>query len=606
MEKNNSQSNSYKARDFLKVFLKPYKLQIIAALVALCITAMVTLGIGQAIKWLIDAGFGTAPSIKQLNTAIGMFLGLIILLALGTYARFYFVSWLGERVSADISKQLFGRVLQFNPTFFETHGSGEIQSRILNDTTVLQTVIGSSLSLALRNLLLFVGGVVLLIISNLKLTLLVSSLIPIVVLPILFFGRKVRQLSREGQAKIADVGSYLNETLNNIKTVHAYNHQSLDIQRFSNLVETAFATAKLRIKKRALLTTLVIVLIFGGITGLIWIGAQDVARGEITSGNLAAFIFYAVVVAGSLGALSEVYGDLQRAAGAVERLMQIWITNDSILLNSPVEKTAAPNLSASLTLENIDFSYPSHPNKLVLQDLNLKVNSGEKVAIVGPTGAGKTTIFELLLRFYEPQSGKISIDGINIGELHPEILRGYFALVSQEPQLFTGTVRENIAYGLPEATELQIEEAAKNAYAHEFIMELPQGYATDLGNRGIRLSGGQRQRIVIARALLKNPKILLLDEATSSLDARSEQQVHQALEKLMIGRTTLVIAHRLSTVVNADRIVVLEKGKIIAIGTHNQLLLHCPLYTNLATLQFAKLESVNNSLVELSPYFRPD
>lgn len=569
---------------FLKAFLRPYRLQMFIALIALCITAAVTLGIGQSIKWLIDAGFGQNPSIKELNTTIILFLSLISLLAIGTYARVYAVSWLGERVSSDIAKKLFSRILQFDPSFFETHSSGEMQSRIMNDATVLETVISSSLSSALRNVLLLIGGMVLLVMANVKLTLLVLGLIPIVILPILFFGKKVRSLSREGQLKVAQVSSYLNETLSNIKTVQAYNHQSVDEQYFNTLVETAFSTATARIKKRALLVTLVIVLIFGGIAGLIWIGGQDVALGKITGGSLAAFIFYAVIVAGSLGALSEVYGDLQRALGALERLSELWSKTDSILLQSQAS-VAAPVLFNSVSLENISFAYPSSPDLFVLRDVTLSIRSAETVALVGPTGAGKTTIFELLLRFYTPQHGKIALNGFSTDLLDPQALRNCFALVSQEPQLFTGTVRDNIAYGLSGAISQQIEDAAKAAYAHDFIVALPQGYDTELGDKGIRLSGGQRQRIVIARALLKNPAILLLDEATSSLDARSEQQVQLALETLMQGRTTIVIAHRLSTVINADRIIVLEEGQVIAVGTHETLLVDCPLYAQLARLQ---------------------
>lgn len=573
---------------FLKTFLRPYSVPIFMALVALCITAAVTLGIGQSIKWLIDAGFGQNPSIKELNTTIILFLSLVTLLAIGTYTRVYAVSWLGERVSADIAKKVFARILLFDPSFFEAHSSGEMQSRIMNDATVLETVISTSLSSALRNVLLLVGGLILLVIANLKLTLFVLSLIPIVVLPILFFGKKVRTLSRDGQSKVAQVSAYLNETLGNIKTVQAYNHQSLDEEYFNTLVETAFSTAVARIKKRALLVTLVIVLIFGGIAGLIWIGGQDVALGKITGGSLAAFIFYAVIVAGSLGSLSEVYGDLQRAAGAIERLSELWNKSDSILLQSKVS-LVAPTSPQTLQLENISFAYPSAPEHWVLQDVTLSIGSGETIAIVGPTGAGKTTIFEILLRFYTAQRGKIIMDGLSIDSIDPQTLRSYFALVSQEPQLFTGTVRDNIAYGVPGAAEKEIKDAAKTAYAHDFILALPQGYDTELGDKGIRLSGGQRQRIVIARALLKNPAILLLDEATSSLDAHSEHQVQLALEQLMQGRTTIVIAHRLSTVVNADRIIVLEEGRIIAIGTHETLLINCPLYAQLARLQLSKI-----------------
>jgi ATP-binding cassette subfamily B protein len=587
--------NNTEIKSFLATFFRPYRLQIIGASIALVVTATVTLAIGQAIKWLIDAGFGPAESISQFNWAIGIFLGLVVLLAGGTYARFYFVSWLGERVSADIAKTLYARVIQFNPSFFETHSSGEIQSRILTDTTVLQTITSTTISSALRNALLLIGGLVLLFISNLKLTLLVLSFIPIVLIPILFYGRRVRQLSNLGQSRIADVGSYLNETLGHIKTVQAYNHQYLDIERFNKLVETSFNVAKVRMKKRAWLITLVIMLIFGGIATMIWVGGQDVASGHISSGALAAFVFYAIIVAGSLGSLSEVYGELQRAGGAVERLAEIWKQNDSILLTQthivdtqPINEAhhSVPS-NTIVAFKDIVFSYPSAPTKLVLDNITLEVKEGEKIALVGPTGAGKTTLFELLLRFYDPQSGEILVNNNNIQNLNPLILRDCFAIVSQEPQLFSGTVLENIAYGMPNASQLQIEEAAKAAYAQEFIEELPEKYATDIGNKGMRLSGGQKQRLVIARALLKNPKILLLDEATSSLDSKSEQAVHLALEKLMSGRTTLVIAHRLSTVINADRIIVLDKGKVISIGTHEKLIEACPLYANLAKIQFA-------------------
>ncbi len=533
---------------------------------------------------LVDEGF-VLGSVDNLAKIVGIIFVMVSLLAFGTFTRYYLVSWIGERVTADLRKAVFNHVIELHPSFFETNLSSEIQSRITTDTTLLQTVIGSSVSMALRNGLMFCGGLVWLFITNVKLTFLVMISVPLVITPILIFGRKVRTLSKITQDEIANVGSYVGESLHNIKTVQGFNHQETDVLQFSQQVEVSFVVAVRRIRQRAWLIGIVMILVFSAIVFMIWVGGQDVINGSITAGELAAFVFYAVVVGSSVATISEVIGDLQRAAGATERLMDLLYAEN--LIQPPANgQSLQEDVQGMLSFNNVTFAYPSRLQVPAVSQLNLHVNPGEKLALVGPSGAGKTTIFELLLRFYDPQEGQILFDTFDIRTLDPKELRKHIAIVPQQPALFSNSVWENIRYGKPDASDDEIKAAAEAAFAVEFINKLPEGYGTYLGESGIRLSGGQRQRIAIARAVLKNPKILLLDEATSALDAESEYMVQLALEQLIKNRTTLIIAHRLATVKNVDTIAVLEDGKIMAVGTHQQLQKSSPLYARLAELQF--------------------
>ncbi|NWD69970.1 ATP-binding cassette domain-containing protein [Pseudomonas gingeri] len=572
-------------------FVAPYRWQAFGALIALIVTAGITLSMGQGIRLLVDKGFMT-QSPQLLNQSIGLFMLLVLGLAVGTFARFYLVSWIGERVVADIRRQVFNHLIYLHPGFYENNRSSEIQSRLTADTTLLQSVIGSSLSLFLRNALMVIGGVVLLFITNPKLTSIVVVALPLVLAPILIFGRRVRGLSRLSQDRIADVGSYVSETLGQIKTVQAYNHQAQDERRFAVTVEQAFETARKRIVQRAWLITLVIVLVLGAVAVMLWVGGMDVMAGKISGGELAAFVFYSLIVGSAFGTLSEVIGELQRAAGAGERIGELLQSGNEITAPAGGAVKLAERVSGNLVLENLRFSYPSRPDSHAIDGLNLTVRAGETLALVGPSGAGKSTVFDLLLRFYDPQQGRLLLDGEPLTELDPQDLRRCFALVSQSPALFFGSVEENIRYGNPTATDAQVRDAARIAHAHEFIEQMPDGYRTHLGDGGLGLSGGQRQRLAIARALLVDAPILLLDEATSALDAQSEHLIQAALPSLMQGRTTLVIAHRLATVQNADRIAVMDQGKLVAIGTHSQLIASNPLYARLAALQFNARESV--------------
>ena len=566
-------------------FVAPYRWQALGALLALIVTAGITLSMGQGIRLLVDKGFMT-QSPHLLNQSIGLFMLLVLALSVGTFVRFYLVSWIGERVVADIRRQVFNHLIDLHPGFYENNRSSEIQSRLTADTTLLQSVIGSSLSLFLRNSLMVIGGIVLLFVTNPKLTSIVVVALPLVLAPILIFGRRVRGLSRESQDRIADVGSYVSEALGQIKTVQAYNHQQQDRQRFAQTVEQAFATARKRIAQRAWLITLVILLVLGAVGVMLWVGGMDVIAGRITGGELAAFVFYSLIVGSAFGTLSEVIGELQRAAGAAERIAEL-LQSKSLIVSPSQGVLALPErVAGNLQLERLCFSYPSRPERYALEDLTLTINAGETLALVGPSGAGKSTLFDLLLRFYDPQQGQILLEGLPISQLDPQDLRRCFALVSQNPALFFGTVEDNIRYGNPQASDAQVEAAARIAHAHEFILQMPQGYQTHLGDGGLGLSGGQRQRLAIARALLVDAPILLLDEATSALDAQSEHLIQQALPSLMSGRTTLVIAHRLATVQNADRIAVMDHGKLVAIGTHAELIASNPLYARLAELQF--------------------
>ena len=565
-------------------FIRPHGRVLAGALVALLVAAGATLAIGQALRRVVDSGF-QADNAAFLDQYFLALFGVVVVLAAATFARFYCVSWLGERVVAAVRSAVYDRVIGLSPAYFETARTGEILSRLTTDTEQIQSVVGSSASVALRNVLLLIGGTALLFVTSVKLALLILLIVPLVVVPILVFGRKVRRLSRASQDRIADVSAYASETLNAVETVQAFAHEAHDRRRFRGAVEEAFGAAVKRINARAWLTALVILLIFGAVDAVMWIGARDVAAAQISGGTLAAFVFYAIVVAGSAGALSEVYGDFQRAAGAAERLIELLRT--PIDIRAPAHPTPlAEPAKGAIAFERVGFHYPSRPDAHALADFDLRIAPGERVALVGPSGAGKSTVFRMLFRFHDPETGRITFDGIPLPDLDPQVLRGAIGVVAQDPAIFAATAIENIRYGRPAASDDDVQAAAEAAQAAGFIARLPEGFHTFLGERGVRLSGGQRQRIAIARAILRNPALLLLDEATSALDSESEQKVQAALEPLMRGRTTLVIAHRLATVLGADRIVVIDYGRIVAQGKHDQLMAEGGLYARLATLQF--------------------
>jgi ATP-binding cassette subfamily B protein len=590
MKHSNHESQAVKKAEISQLkpmlhYLLPYKRHITFALIALAITSFSVLGLGKGIGYLVDKGLGSNDP-HLLNIALIILLCIIALLAAGTYMRYYFITYTGELVVADIRRDIYNHLLSLTPEFFEKTKAGDILSRITNDTSLLQMVVGSSLSVALRNTLMFLGGTVLLIHTSPKLTLIVSVVVPIVVFPIIIFGKRVRRLSKKAQEQIAILSAHAEESINGIKTIQSFVREDLESSNFSNHVRETLDVSLERIKIRSFLTAMVIMFVFGAVGFVLWVGGHDVLSGKMTPGTLSSFIFYAIVVASATGAISDVVGDLQRAAGASERISEL-LNTKPLIQNSSKIIPLPKSIGGDISFENITFTYPSQPEKAALKSFSLDIKSGETVAIVGESGAGKSTIFELMLRFYEAEKGDIKIDGINIDDLRLQNLRGLFGLVPQDPVIFSGTAYDNILFGNPDASEADVKNAAVAAAAFDFISQLPNGFNTYLGEKGVRLSGGERQRIAIARTFLKNPKILLLDEATSALDVENEQQVQQSFDNLMYGRTTLVIAHRLSTVQKADRIVLINNGTIKEVGSHKELIEKKGLYAKLVKMQFS-------------------
>lgn len=563
-------------------FLKPYRLRVVAAIVFLLIGSLAWLSLGQGVRLMVDEGF-IKDNAQRLNEIILLVLLITAVSGTAVFCRFYLMTWLGERVSADIRLAVYNQLLKLSLAFYAKVRTGEVISRFTADSTLLQTVVGSSLSMALRSGVTVIGGLAMMGITSVKMTLLVLLAVPLVLGPVGFFGRKVRTLARESQDRVADLGAYVDETLHEIHTVQAYGHEDKDRSLFNGRVEDVMTAASGRIRYRALLISSVMFLSIAAIALVTWVGAHDVMSGKMTGGELSAFMFYAVMVAGAVATISEVVGEIQRASGAAERLIELAETEVDI--PAPlVPKTLPDKVCGELQLQQLNFHYPEQ-TQLVLSDLNLVINAGERVALVGPSGAGKSTLFQLLQRFYVPSSGSILLDGIDIAALSPQDLRAQFALVPQDSVIFATSVLENVRYGRVDASEQEVIDACIAARAHEFISEFNEGYQTYLGERGVRLSGGQKQRIAIARAILADRPILLLDEATSALDALSEQKVKQALDELMAGKTTLIIAHRLATVINADRIIVFDKGRIVASGKHQTLMQTNALYREFASLQ---------------------
>jgi ATP-binding cassette subfamily B protein len=569
----------------LKPYVLRYRGMIAAALAALIVSAAATLAVPLAVRRMIDVGFsGVEPGL--VDKYFATLLGVGLILAIASAARFYAVNWLGERVVADIRADIFSHLTGLSPAFYETAHSGEVMSRLTADTTQIKAAASTTISQALRNLVILVGAVAMMIVTSPKLSLLVLIAIPIIVLPLVAYGRAVRSLSREAQDSLAHASAYASESLSQVRVLQAFTHERAAATRFAGAVERAFAAAKARTKARAGLTALAIFLVFASVVGILWYGAQDVLAGTMTGGRLGQFVLYAVLAAASTGELSEVWGEINQAAGAAERLGELLAAQSEI--KSPPRPVPLPKPPrGEIAFGDVTFHYPSRPAISALNGVSFRAKSGERVAIVGPSGAGKTTIFALLLRFYDPQKGTVSVDGVPVNQADLHELRSRFAIVPQEPALFADTVAANIGYGVGEASRSEIEKAARAAFAHDFIAALPQGYDTMLGEGGVTLSAGQRQRIAIARAVLRDAPILLLDEATSALDSESETLVQRALDAIMVGRTTLVIAHRLATVTRADRILVLDQGRLVEEGTHQSLLGNGGIYARLAELQFA-------------------
>lgn len=566
----------------LMPFLMPYRTLIIAAMMALTVTAALTLLLPLAVRRVID-GFLT-ETVTKMDAYFGAAIGIAALLAVGTAVRYALVTIIGERVVADIRRAVYDRVIGMSPSFYEKLMTGEVLSRLTTDTTLILSVVSSSVSIALRNVLTFTGGLAMMLLTSPKMTGLVLLLVPLVIVPILTLGRRLRVLSRENQDRIADSSAQANETLQAAQTVQAYTHEGPSRGRFGALTEAAYRSARTRIKVRAAMTAIVIFLVFTGVVGVLWIGARDVRADVLTPGTLVQFLIYSILVAGSVAALSEIWGELMRAAGATERLVDLLHAQDEV--DDPDQPKQLGPIEGRIAFENVSFAYPARPSIAALDDVSFTVEPGQTVAIVGPSGAGKTTLFQMLLRFYDPQSGRVVVDGMDIRDAMREDVRKRLALVPQEPVIFAASAMDNIRFGRPDATDAEVQDAAKAAAAHDFLMKLPDGYDTYVGERGVMLSGGQKQRIAIARAILRDAPVLLLDEATSALDAESERAVQDAVDLLSKDRTTLVIAHRLATVKKADRIIVMQDGAIIATGTHDSLVAENGLYARLARLQF--------------------
>jgi len=578
---------SLKPLKSLVPFILAYRGTLFAALAALLIASAALLALPVALRYLIDNGFA-ANDVGTINRYFGWFFAAAAVFGGFAALRYYLVSWLGERVVADIRTAVYDRVVRMDPTFFETTRTGEVLSRLTADTTLVQSVSGVSLSIALRTSVALIGGLIMLALTSVQLTIYIMMGIPIVIAPMIIVGRRIRSQSRTTQDRVADTSGLADETLNAIQTVQAFTLEPLQSERYSQAVVESFKAAIRRVRTRAFLTAIGITMVFGAITIILWAGSRAVLAGSMTGGELAQFLMYSMFVGSSAAGLSEVWGEVQRGAGAMERLSELLVARPSIRApENPAELPA--RASGRISFKNLKFHYPSRPDDAALEDFSLDIEPGETVAIVGPSGAGKSTSFQMLLRFYDPQAGRIEIDGIDIAQLSPTALRQQIGLVPQDTVLFGDSARENIRYGKPDANDFAVEQAAVAAAADEFITALPDGYDTFLGERGTRLSGGQRQRVAIARAILKDPPILLLDEATSSLDAESERLVQLALEGLMQDRTTLVIAHRLATVKKVDRIVVMDAGRIVAVGNHDQLIKTNQMYAKLAELQFGDM-----------------
>ena len=566
-------------------FLAPYKGRVIIAFIALVTASGCVLALGQGLRHVIDAGFGSHDP-HLLNVALAAVVGVSVLLAGATWTRFYLMMSVGERVIADLRKAAFAHVLTLSPAFFDASRTGEISSRLTNDSEQMRQVIGFGVSMFLRNGLMMLGSLVMLFATSAKLAAFIVLGVPATLIPILLMGRRVRSLSRLNQDRVADVTAHIDESLHEIRTVQAYRHEERTNERFSAATEAAYEAGVDRIRVKAWLISLVMLIGFCAVGVILWVGGHDVFEGRLTAGELSAFVFYAAIVAASAGVVSEVWGEIQRAAGATERLMELLDVKPALIVAEPSIRLPK-RVTGAIRFDEVTFAYPTRRETNALGPVSFTVSPGERVALVGPSGAGKSTVFALILRFYDPLSGRILVDGADIRHCDPHELRRAIALVPQDPVIFAASVTENVRFGRPDASDAQVREACIAAQAMEFIERLPQGFDTDLGERGVKLSGGQRQRISIARALLADRPILLLDEATSSLDAESERLVAAALEKLESGRTTLVIAHRLATVRHADRIIVVDRGRIHSVGTHDELLRANGLYAHLARLQFA-------------------
>ncbi len=564
-------------------YLRPYRSRVIGAWMALAVAAALLLALGQGVRHLIDQGFSGGP--HELDRAALVMFAVVALLGVSTYARFLLVSWLGERTAGDIRRDLFNHVIGLSPEFFETARTGDILARMTADIAVLQALVGSAVSQYLRNALMMAGAIGMLLYTSPKLAGIVLLVVPVVVVPLIFFGRRERKLSRAAQDRVADLGAAAEEALAGLQTVQAFTHEAIARRDFAAGVESSVQAALQRVRTRAGLILMVILLGFGAITFSLWVGGRDVIAGRITGGELSAFVFYAVLLASAGATMSELWGEVQRAAGAAERVTELLAERAGIA--APAHPATLPKARGAVAFDHVSFTYPARPETPAVRDFSLSVAPGETVAVVGPSGAGKTSLFQLLLRFYDPQSGVIRMDGVDIATVDPQALRGRIGLVPQDPVIFSASARENIRYGRPDASDAEVLAAARSANA-AFLEALPQGLDSFLGEKGVRLSGGQRQRIAIARAILRDPAVLLLDEATSALDAEAERAVQDALATLAIGRTTLVVAHRLATIRNADRIVVMDAGRIVETGTHAGLVEAGGLYSRLAALQFTE------------------